>query len=145
MLQADHLYHDSLNNKVLLGKNKHDLINLLSHKYPGNITCWIQRATRPSDWWQRCIQLVIFPSICAIICMYTQQYLIVYGTCFISELVYISCADFENTIKCNDAFTCLFKLVSLSRSLAPTLQVGEVLVQCKHNIHSEKCQMFGCP
>ena len=77
MLQDDHLYHDSLNNKVLLSnntQNKHDLINLLSHRYPGNITRWIQRATRPSDSWQRCIQLVIFPGICAIIYMYYDKH-----------------------------------------------------------------------
>ena len=42
---------------------------------PGNITRWIQRATRPSDSWQRCIQLVIFPGICAIIYIYSYYFI----------------------------------------------------------------------
>ena len=38
MLQDEHLYHDSLNNEVLLSNNRQKQVNLLSHRYPGNIT-----------------------------------------------------------------------------------------------------------
>ena len=55
----------------------------------GNITRWIQRATRPSDLWQRCIQLVIFPGICAIIYIY-----IYIGISFVIIKINI---DIENT------------------------------------------------
>ena len=46
MLQDYHLYHDSLNNKVLLSSNRQK--QALFDKYiiaqiPGNITSWIQR------------------------------------------------------------------------------------------------------
>ena len=52
MLQDDHLYYDSLNNKVLLSNNRQKQAlfdKLLSHRYLGNITGWIQRATCPSE------------------------------------------------------------------------------------------------
>ena len=39
MLRDEHLYHDSLNNEVLLSNNRQKQVNLLSHRYPGNITC----------------------------------------------------------------------------------------------------------
>ena len=58
-------------------------------RYPGNITRWIQRTTRPSDSWQRGIQLIIFPGICAIIYMYYNNiFTIVY--IFISNYMYIA-------------------------------------------------------
>ena len=43
---------DSLNNKVLLSNNRQKQAlfdKLLSHRYLGNITGWIQRATCPSE------------------------------------------------------------------------------------------------